>query len=143
MRRNRKVNQTNWRKRLLELSLEVAIAVAFVFGIALYAIYGQKKFPVDGKWVVFGLNTAFVFGTVIKLTKPLWKKAKLWLTLSSLLVVNGLAGWMVLRGIESVGTVWYVPVVLAEIYVIVQILERAFTPAELEAAAPATHHVKT
>lgn len=140
MRRHHQGKQTNWKKRIVELSLEVAAAVALVLGILAYALYGPKKSLIDGKWVAFGLNTAFVFGTVLKLARPLWNKAKVWLTLGFLLLVHIAVGWMVLRDVEKVGLVWYVPIVLAEINVIVQLIERVFTSDELQAAAPATHH---
>ena len=135
IRSNRKSSKPNRRKRLLELSLEVAIGVAIVIGVLLYAEYGPDKSPIDGKWIIFGLNTAFVFGWVIKLTRPFWKEARLWTTLACLLMAHGVAGWLVLRPIERVGTVWYVPVVVAEIALFHAVVERVLS-ADAERPAP-------
>lgn len=140
MRRKTSVNGRSWGRRLLEIGVEVAIAVGLVVGIILYAEYGPKKAPFDFKWVPFGINTAIVFGYALKTTRTLWHKPKLWVVMSTLLLAHLLLGWLVLRGVERVPLIWYVPVVMVEVSAVLRLIELSFSAVELEECAPSGKH---
>jgi hypothetical protein len=53
-------------RRLLEIAIEIALAVAFVIGFCVYAAYGPKESPIAAKWIAFALNTVIVFGFALK-----------------------------------------------------------------------------
>jgi len=94
----------------------IAISVALVVGIVLVAIYGPKKSPIDWKWICFALNTAFVFGYILKFVRPLWVKPRLWLVIAILVLLHGVVGLAVISRVEQIPTVWYVPADMAEIW---------------------------
>jgi hypothetical protein len=137
MRGTRKPTGKGWRRRLFEIALEVIFAVGLVIGICLYAVYGPKNPPFDFKWVPFGLNTAYVFGVALKTARPLWKKTKFWAVWGALLLAHALLGSLVLRQLERVPLIWYVPLVMVEVSVVLRAVEWSFAATELEQCAPA------
>lgn len=94
----------------------IAISIALVVGILLYALYGADKSPVDGKWIAFAANSVFVFGCVVQFVRPLWPRPMLWAVIAGLLLLHGIAGWAVLSTFGRIPLLWYVPVNLAEIW---------------------------
>jgi|SRR5919108_361321 hypothetical protein len=95
----------------------VGISVALVVAIFLAAIYGPKNSPVDWKWIGFAVNTLFVFGYTIKAVRPLWQRPRVWVVLTILVLLHGIAGWVVISRMEEIPTVWYVPIDMGEIWV--------------------------
>lgn len=119
-----------WR-RVIELDVEVSIAVALVIGIVLYAIYGPKESRIDAKWFAFAANTVFVFGYTLKVVRPLWTKPKLWAVFTGLVLLHGIIGWAVISRVERIPLVWYIPVDMAEIWaalIAIQLACRALLP---------------
>lgn len=123
------------RRRAIEFIIEVVIAVTLVAGIALYAIYGPKQSLIDGKWIAFAANTAFVIGYALKFTRPLWRKPKLWAVFCGLLLMHGMVGWSVISKAERIPLVWYVPADMFEIWAALIVVRWAFTDDEVNSAA--------
>lgn len=96
----------------------IAISVALVVAIVIFATYGPKKSPVDPKWIAFAINTVFVFGYTLKALRPLWNKPKLWIVLSGVILLHGIIGWFVISRAERIPLIWYVPVDMAEIWAV-------------------------
>ena len=94
----------------------IAISVALVIVIVIYAAYGPEKSPIGTKWIAFAINTVFVFGYTLKIVRPLWKKPKLWAALTGLVLLHGIIGWLVISRVERIPLIWYVPVDMAEIW---------------------------
>lgn len=96
----------------------IAISVALVVAIAIFAVYGPKKSPFDARWIAFAVNTVFVFGYAIKLLRPLWNKPKLWMVLSGLILLHAIVGWLVISRVERIPLIWYAPLDMAEIWAV-------------------------
>jgi hypothetical protein len=96
----------------------ISISIALVVAIVMFAAYGPKKSPIDAKWVAFAVNTVFVFGYALKSVRPLWKKPKLWVLLSGLIVLHVIIGWRVISRVEQIPLIWYVPVDMGEIWAV-------------------------
>lgn len=128
--------KTHLHQRLLEITVEVVIAVALVVGIALYALHGPTRPVIEAKWVGFAGMTAIVFGNVVKVARPLWGKTKLWIALAALLLLHLILGWSVIRQFERVPLVWFVPATVVEVFVLLKLTERIFSDDELAQSAP-------
>jgi hypothetical protein len=96
----------------------IAISVALVVAIVIFAAYGPKKSTVDAKWIAFAVNTVFVFGYALKVLRPMWNKPKLWMVLSGLFLLHGIIGWLVISRVERIPLIWYAPVDVAEIWAV-------------------------
>jgi hypothetical protein len=96
----------------------IAIGIALVVAIVTFAAYGPKKSPIDAKWVAFAVNTVFVFGYTLRIVRPLWKKPKLWVVLSGLILLHGIIGCFVISRVERIPLIWYAPVDMAEIWAV-------------------------
>jgi|SRR6185312_13171853 cation transport ATPase len=118
--------------RVRDFFLYIAIGVAFaalaiVLGVR-QAKTGQRA-DLAFKWIAFALNTACVFGTSIRATRPWLKKHKLWAVLAILLLLHGTIGALVISRLERIPLIWYVPVDAAEIAFLTQAIIRAFAKA--------------
>lgn len=123
-------------RRLLEIALEIALAIAFVGGFCVYVAYGPRKSSLDWKWITFAVNTVIVFGYALKARRPLWRKPKLWLVVAALLLVHVSVGWSVIRRVESVPLIWYVPIVMGELSAVFRVIDWAFTEDEIARSLP-------
>jgi len=125
IRRLRKRSPGSRIAALRDWLLYIAISVALVIVIVIFAAYGPKKSPIEAKWIAFAINTVFVFGYTLKIVRPLWKKPKLWAVLSGLVLLHGIVGWLVISRIEPIPLIWYVPVDMAEIWAAVTVTQLA------------------
>ena len=116
--------------------MEIALALAFVIGLCVYVAYGPRESPIASKWIAFALNTVIVFGYALKARRPLWRKPKLWLVITALLLVHVSVGWSVIRRLESVPLIWYVPIVMGELSAVFRVIDWAFTEDELARSLP-------
>jgi hypothetical protein len=123
-------------RRLLEIAIEIALALAFVIGLCVYVTYGPQESPIASKWIAFALNTVIVFGYGLKARRPLWRKPKLWLVITALLLVHVSVGWSVIHRLESVPLIWYVPIVMGELSAVFRVIDWAFTEDELARSLP-------
>jgi hypothetical protein len=109
----------------------IAISVALVIVIVIYAAYAPERSPIGAKWIAFAVDTAFVFGYTLKIVRPLWKKPTLWAALTGLILLHGIIGWLVISRVERIPLIWYVPVDIAEIWVVLiatQLVSRELLP---------------
>jgi FtsH-binding integral membrane protein len=102
--------------RLRDWLAYVAISIALVIAIVVYASYGSEKRPISGKWIAFAINTAIVFGYTLKAVRPMWNKPKPLAALTGLFMLHGIIGWMVISKVERIPLVSYFPVDMAEIW---------------------------
>jgi hypothetical protein len=103
--------------RVRDFFLYIVIGVAFA-GLAIVlgvhqAKTGQRP-DLAFKWIAFALNTAFVFGSSVRATRPWLKKSKL-SVLAILFLLHGTIGALVISRFERIPLIWYVPVDAAEI----------------------------
>jgi len=108
----------------------IAISVALVVVIVLAALYGPEK-SFDTNWILFAVNTVFVFGYTLKVVRPLWTRPKLWAVIAGLVLLHGIIGWAVISRVERIPWFWYVPADIAEIWaalIAIQLACRALLP---------------
>jgi hypothetical protein len=103
----------------------IAISVALVVAIVLFAAYGPDKSPIDRKWIGFAFNALFVFGYTLKVVRPLWTKPTLWVVIGGLVLLHGIIGWVVISRVGRIPLVWYVPVDVAEIWAVLVLIQMA------------------
>jgi hypothetical protein len=86
------------------------------------------------KWIAFALNTAFVFGSSLRATRPWLKKPKLRTVFAILFLLHGTVGALVISRFERIPLIWYVPVDAAEIAFFIQSIYWAFAKGEAHKA---------
>ena len=115
--------------RVRDFLLYVVIGVAFAaLAIVLGVHQAKTGQPTDFafKWIGFALNTAFVFGSSIKATRPWLKKSKLRIVLAILFLLHVTIGALVVSRFHRIPFIWYVPVDAAEIAFLTQAIIWAF-----------------
>jgi hypothetical protein len=113
----------------LYIVIGVAVAALAILLGAHQAKTGQRP-DLTFKWIAFALNTAFVFGSSVRATRPWLKKPKLWVVLTILFLLHGTIGALVISRFERIPLIWYVPVDAAEIAFFIQAINWAFAKGE-------------
>jgi heme A synthase len=111
--------------RLRDFSLYILIAVAFAGLSILLGMHAAKtgqRPDIAFKWVGFALNTAFVFGSTLRVMRPFLRRPKLWAMMVGLLLLHGSLGAVVILRVERIPLIWYVPIDAAEIAVLIRLL---------------------
>jgi|HubBroStandDraft_4_1064222.scaffolds.fasta_scaffold34875_1 hypothetical protein len=103
-------------------------ALAILLGVH-QAKTGQRP-DLAFKWIAFALNTAFVFGSSLRATRPWLRQPKLWAVLAILFLLHGTIGALVISRFERIPLIWYVPVDAAEIAFFIQAIDWAFAKGE-------------
>jgi hypothetical protein len=117
----------------LYIVIGVAVAaLAIVLGVH-QAKAGQRP-DLAFNWIAFALNTAFVFGSSLRATRPWLKKPKLWAVLAILFLLHGTIGALAISRFERIPLIWYVPVDAAEIAFLIQAINWAFAKGEAHKA---------
>jgi hypothetical protein len=115
--------------RVRDFLLYIVISLAIVGLVGLFAVHAAKTGQrIDGafKWMGFVLNTAFVFGSSIKVVRPLVRRRKLWAIMAVLFLLHGIIGALAVSQIERIPLIWYVPLDVVEITVITRVITWAF-----------------
>ena len=133
-----KPQRTRVAQRLLELTIEIAIAVALVIGIVAYAFYVPNESRIGAKWVAFALNTVFIFATALKQMRPLWTRPRLWGVSAVLVLLHVTIGAVMLSRVERIPLIWYAPFDLAEIQGVLLVFSWTFAENELQQCIHAT-----
>jgi len=123
--------------RVRDFFLYIVIGVAVAALAILLGVHqaktGQRP-DLAFKWIAFALNTAFVFGSSVRATRPLLRKPTLWAVLAVLFLLHGIMGALVISRLERIPLIWYVPVDAAEIAFFIQAINWAFAKGEAHKA---------
>jgi hypothetical protein len=109
-------------KRLLQLLALLAAGVLVAFLVGLVADYGEEHWLPSIRWPVFVVFTVFVFGDVIRNFRRVWSRADFWLTTAVLLFLHTTAYVWVLAQIENWRLIWFLPISIAELGVLLWVL---------------------
>jgi hypothetical protein len=110
-----------------DLMLYVAVGLAVVGFAVFYGVYsartgGSGRLPL--RWVSFFPTTALVFWLAVKPFRRYWRRLSFWLEVGALLVAHGVIFAILLTKIPEWPLLWFVPTSLAEVALILLILER-------------------
>ena len=123
--------------RVRDFFLYIVIGVAVAALAILLGVHqaktGQRP-DLAFKWIAFALNTAFVFGSSLRATRPWLRKPKLWAVLAILFLLHGTIGALVISRFERIPLIWYVPVDAAEIAFFIKAINWAFAKGEAHKA---------
>jgi hypothetical protein len=114
-------------KRIRDLAVETAIAVAVVVGLIAYVSTRPPNTELDWKWIALILNTVVVFGFVISWFRDVWGKLVFWTNLIVLLVVHFVIFSIAMRRIEAFPTIYYTFIDVAEWVVIVPLMRKVIS----------------
>ena len=121
--------------RIRDVFIEVAIAIALVCLILLYAAHGPRDSRLAFRWVGPVLFTAVAFGYPLQAFRPYWKRLAFWVPIGILFGLH-LAGYVVLlRGIDS-GSAILALVTIIEVQVIVAVVRRVIKHYDTSEAGP-------
>lgn len=109
--------------RLRDFSLYILIAVAFAGLAILLGVHAAKtgqQPDVAFKWVGFALNTAFIFGSSLRVVRQSLKRPKLWAMVAVLLLLHGAIGALVISRVGRIPLIFYLPVDIAELGILIR-----------------------
>ena len=122
------------RAQIRALGLYLLIAVPLVVGLLLYMflVPTQHWIRVDIKWWGLAGATAVSFGYLVYCSKRFWRKAVLWLSVTTLLLVHLIVSIALLKRVDRVPLILFgflpmvqIPIMLAAVVWIVQKSERS------------------
>src|SRR5438105_4352262 len=112
------------RKRVFELGIEVAIGLALVAAVILYAEIGPVPWMPSLRWWGLTGNTGLLLWLAIRRYRRHWRERSFWLTLAWLTGLHLTAWSLLLAHIPAWGLVWFVPPVVLEAGLLVLLLHR-------------------
>lgn len=93
-------------KRLRDLLIETAIAIALVASLAVFR-FEHPRTPINWNRVALLVNTAFVFGYLIAWFRYAWRRSRFWMWLGVLLAGHLVISIFVYSHLEQVPFVFY------------------------------------
>ena len=116
-------------RRPVEISLEIAVGLAIVAGIFIFAVYFPgRDFPL--KWLGLAAATALIFGYSLYWTRTIPKPARFWFYWTGFLVLHLALFVPLLLAVHRWPLVWFVFSTLAEFQFIYPFLLRALASSE-------------
>ena len=112
------------RRRLLELTIEVLIALALVAVVILYAEFGPFSWVPSIRWWGLAGMTGAGAWTAITEYRQAWRQGGFWLTLTGLLSVHSLAWTLVLLRTPVWPLIWFAIPVPIEGAVFVLVMDK-------------------
>lgn len=113
-------------RRPAEITIEIAVGLAIVASIFLYAEYfPEGDFP--AKWLGLAASTAIIFGYSLYWTRSIPKSARFWFYWSGFLLLHLIVLVPLLVAIARWPLVWFVFTTMAEFLLIYPILTKTLT----------------
>ena len=110
--------------RAAEIGTEVGIAVTFVIGLVVLAVYVPESQWPDKKWVGAALGTVTVFGYFVYWNKHLLRNGRFWGFFAAAFGLHCVLWTAVLLHIETMPLVWFSFASIGEVAVICATHER-------------------
>ncbi len=111
-------------RRVIELGVEVLIALALVAAVLLYARFGPFRWMPSPRWWGLAAMTAVLLWYAVRRYRRYWRRRSFWLTIACLTAVHLVAWSLLLAHVTVWGMAWFVPGVLAEVPVLILALEK-------------------
>jgi hypothetical protein len=114
--------------RALVLVVLLGCGLLYAVMVMLYWEYSRTHWVPEARWVGFVVFTVLVFGIAVRECRRSWRRTSLWLELIGLLVAHTVVYAAVLTRVEDWRPVYFVPITLAEVPVLLSILfSRGYT----------------
>jgi hypothetical protein len=114
--------------RALVLAVLFACGVLYALMVMKYWEYSRTHWVPQARWVGLVAFTLLVFGLAVRESRRSWRRTSLWFELLGLLVVHTVLYSVVLTRVEDWRPIYFVPITLAEIPVLLSILfSRGYT----------------
>jgi hypothetical protein len=106
----------------------VAVGLAVLASIILYANATGRKSDFPVRWVGLVLNTPLVFWLLIRTRRDFWRTALFWAAIGALFVLHSAVYTVLLLKVDQWPLVWFVPCVVVEVLVFSVALNSLFPP---------------
>ncbi len=95
-------------RRVLDFAMYLVIAATIGFGVVWFAYNSEgKRNDVIARWGGLIVNTAIVYGYVVKESRPFWRAWGFWLAIISVLSLHLLLFVVVLQRVQHWSVLWF------------------------------------